>query len=127
MISREHPLPLTRQCRLLNLSRSSIYYTPVPVSNRDRDIMRLMDEIHLEYPFMGGRSIKNELWNKGYKVGRSHIRTLMRKMGIEAIYKKPRLSEPHPDHTIYPYLLKGLSITEANTAWAADIIPFLIH
>jgi putative transposase len=80
-----------------------------------------MDEIHLEYPFMGSRGIKNELWNKGYKVGRSHIRTLMRKMGIEAIYKKPRLSEPHPDHTIYPYLLRGLSITEANTVWAADI------
>ena len=114
-------MPLTRQCRLLNLSRSSIYYSPVPVSNRDRDLMRLMDEIHLEYPFMGSRGIKNELWNKSYKVGRSHIRTLMRKMGIEAIYKKPRLSEPHPDHTIYPYLLRGLSITEANTVWAADI------
>ena len=121
MISREHPLPLTRQCRLLNLSRSGIYYSPVPVSNRDRNLMRLMDEIHLEYPFMGSRGIKNELWNKSYKVGRSHIRTLMRKMGIEAIYKKPRLSEPHPDHTIYPYLLRGLSITEANTVWAADI------
>jgi len=118
MISREHPLPLTRQCRLLNLSRSGIYYSPVPV---DRNLMHLMDEIHLEYPFMGSRGIKNELWNKSYKVGRSHIRTLMRKMGIEAIYKKPRLSEPHPDHTIYPYLLRGLSITEANTVWAADI------
>jgi len=121
MISREHPLPLTRQCRLLNLSRSGIYYNPVPVSNRDRNLMCLMDEIHLEYPFMGSRGIKNELWNKSYKVGRSHIRTLMRKMGIEAIYKKPRLSEQHPDHTIYPYLLRGLSITEANTVWAADI------
>jgi len=83
--------------------------------------MRLMDEIHLEYPYMGSRGIKNELWNKGHKVGRSHIRTLMRKMGIEAIYKKPRLSEPHPGHTIYPYLLRGLSIREADTAWAADI------
>jgi putative transposase len=121
MISREHPLPLTRQCRLLKLSRSGIYYNPVPVSDRDRDLMRLMDEIHLEYPFMGSRGIRNELWNKGHKVGRSHIRTLMRKMGIEAIYKKPRLSEPHPGHTIYPYLLRGLSITEANTAWASDI------
>lgn len=121
MIGREHPLPLTRQCRLLNLSRSGIYYNPVPVSDRDRDLMRLMDEIHLEYPFMGSRSIRNELWNKGHKVGRSHIRNLMRKMGIEVIYKKPRLSEPYPGHTIYPYLLRGLSITEANTAWAADI------
>ena len=70
---------------------------------------------------MGSRGIKNELWNKGHKVGRTHVRTLMRKMGIEAIYKKPRLSEPHPDHTIYPYLLRGLSITEANTVWATDI------
>ena len=114
-------MPLTRQCRLLNLSRSGIYYAPVSVSDRDRDLMRLMDEIHLEYPFMGSRGIKNELWSKGYKVGRCHIRTLMRKMGIEAIYKKPRLSEPHPGHTIYPYLLRGLSITEANAVWAADI------
>jgi putative transposase len=121
MITREHPLPLTRQCRLLNLSRSGIYYAPVPVSDRDRDLMRLMDEIHLEYPFMGSRGIKNEPWDKGYKAGRSHIRTLMRKMGIEAIYKKPRLSEPHPDHMIYPYLLRGLSITEANTVWTSDI------
>jgi putative transposase len=68
MTSREHLLPLTRQCRLLNLSRSGIYYNPVPVSDRDRDLMRLMDEIHLEYPFMGSRGIKNELWNKGHKV-----------------------------------------------------------
>ena len=102
MINREHPLPLTRQGRILNISRSGIYYALVTVSDKDRDLMRLMDEIHLEYPFMGSRGIKNELWNKGHKVGRTHIRTLMRKMGIEAIYKKPRLSEPHPDHTIYP-------------------------
>jgi putative transposase len=121
MISREHPLPLTRQCRLLNLSRSGIYYTPVPVSDKDRALMRLMDEIHLEYPSLGSRGSRDELWNKGYKVGRSHVRTLMRKIGIEAIYQKPHLSEPHPDHTIYPYLLRGLSITEANTVWAADI------
>ena len=121
MITREHPLSLTRQCRLLNLSRSGIYYTPVPVSDKDRVLMRLMDEMHLKYPFQGSRGIKNELWNKGYKVGRSHIRTLMKKMGIEAIYKKPRLSAPHPDHKIYPYLLRGLSITEANAVWTSDI------
>ena len=114
-------MPLTRQCRLLNLSRSGIYYNPVPVSDQDRDLMRLMDEIHLEYPYMGSRGIKNELWNKGHQIGRRHIRTLMGKMGIEAIYQKPRLSEPHPGHTVYPYLLRGLSITEANTAWASDI------
>jgi putative transposase len=121
MINREHPLPITKQCRLLNLCRSGIYYAPVPVSEKDRDLMRLIDKIHLEYPFLGSRGIRNELLDKGYKVGRSHIRTLMRKMGIEAIYKKPRLSEPHPGHTIYPYLLRGLSITEGNAVWATDI------
>ena len=114
-------MPVTRQCRLLNLCRSGIYYAPVSVSDKQRDIMRLIDEIHLEFPFLGSRGIRNELLNRGYKVGRSHIRTLMRKMGIEAIYKKPRLSEPHPGHTIYPYLLRGLSITEGNAVWATDI------
>jgi len=112
---------LTQQCRILDLSRSGIYYTPVPVSDEDRELMRLIDEIHLEYPYAGTRGIRNELWNKGHKIGRSHVRTLMHKMGIEALYQKPRLSKPHPGHTIYPYLLKGLSITEANHVWAADI------
>ena len=121
MINREHQLPITKQCRLLNLCRSGIYYAPAPVSDNNRDLMHLIDKIHLEYPFLGSRGIRNELLNKGYKVGRSHIRTLMRKMGIEAIYKKPRLSEPHPGHTIYPYLLRGLSIKEGNAVWATDI------
>jgi putative transposase len=121
MINREHRLPITKQCRLLNLCRSGIYYTAVPESDKSRELMRLIDKIHLEYPFLGSRGIRNELLNKGYKVGRSHIRTLMRKMGIEAVYKKPRLSEPHPGHTIYPYLLRGLSVTEGNAVWATDI------
>lgn len=121
MINREHQLPITKQCRLLNLCRSGIYYTAVPVSDKQRDLMRLIDKIHLEYPFLGSRGIRNELLDKGCKVGRSHIRTLMRKMGIEAIYKKTRLSEPHPGHTIYPYLLRGLSITEGNAVWSTDI------
>jgi putative transposase len=121
MITREHPLPLTKQCRLLNLSRSGIYYMPAPVSDKDRELMRLIDEIHLEEPYLGTRGIRNELWDKGYTVGRSHVRTLMRKMGIEALYQKPRLSEPHPGHTSYPYLLRGLTIAEANHVWAADI------
>ena len=86
-------MPLTRQCRLLNLSRSGIYYSPVPVSDRDRDFMRLMGEIHLEYPFVGTRGIRNELWNRGYKAVTSHIRIRMRKMGIEAIsrYGTPQI------------------------------------
>ena len=105
MINKEHPLPLTRQCQLLNLSRSGIYYSPAPISDRDRMLMRLMDELHLKYPFQGSRGIRNELSSMCYKVGRGHVRTLMQKMGMEAIYKKPRLSAPHPDHKIYPYLL----------------------
>jgi putative transposase len=121
MIVKEHSLSITRQCRILNLSRSGIYYLPHPVSDKDRDLMQLIDEIHINYPFMGVRSIRNELKDKGHKVGRSHIRTLMRKMGIEALYQKPRLSKPHPGHTIYPYLLRGLTIAESNHVWCADI------
>jgi putative transposase len=83
--------------------------------------MKLIDEIHLKYPFMGSRSIRDELQDRGYEIGRDHVRTLMKKMGIEAIYRKPRLSKPHPGHKIYPYLLRGLEITRANQVWAADI------
>jgi putative transposase len=121
MIVKEHSLPITHQCRILNLSRSGIYYLPVAVSDKDRDLMRLIDEIHINYPFMGVRSIRNELKDKSHKVGRSHIRTLMRKMGIVALYQKPRLSKPHPGHTIYPYLLRGLTIAGSNHVWCADI------
>jgi putative transposase len=117
MINREHPLPITKQCQLLKLCRSGIYYASVPVSDKNRDLMRLIDKIHLEFPFLGSRGIRNELLNKGCTV----VRGLMRKMGIEAIYKKPRLSEPHPGHTIYPYLLRGLSITGGNAVWSTDI------
>jgi len=121
MITREHPLPLSKQCRILNLSRSGIYYLPVALSDKDRELMRLIDEIHLECPYARSRGVRNELWNKGRKVGRSHVRTLMRKMGIEALYRKPRLTKTHPEHTIYPYLLRGVTITEANAVWCSDI------
>ncbi len=121
MIDMEHKLPITKQCKILELSRSSIYYEPTPVSDKDRELMRLIDEIHLEEPYLGSRRIKSILKRKGYKVGRIHVRTLMRKMGIEALYKKPRLSKPHPGHKIYPYLLRGLDITEANSVWCSDI------
>ena len=114
-------MPITHQCRILNLSRSGIYYLPHPVSDKDRELMGLIDRIHTIYPFMGTRSIRNELKDKGYDVGRSHVRTLMRKMGIEALYQKPHLSKPHPGHMVYPYLLRGLAITEANHVWCADI------
>jgi len=121
MITREHPLPLITQCKILNLSRSGIYYSPMLMSDKDRELMRLIDEIHLNYPYLGTRGIRNELRNKGRKVGRSHVRTLMKKMGVEALYRKPRLTKTHPEHTIYPYLLRGLSITEANAVWCSDI------
>ena len=121
MIDREDLLPVTTQCRILDISRSGVYYVPVPVPDEDRELMRLIDEIHLEMPYLGSRSIKNELRNRGHKTGRIHVRTLMRKMGIEAIYKKPRLSKPHPGHRVYPYLLNGLDITHANHVWCSDI------
>ena len=121
MIDREHPLSLTRQSAILELSRSSLYYEEVPFSDRDLELMRLIDEIHMKYPYMGSRSIRDQLEDRGHQVGRQHVSTLMKKMGIAAMYRKPRLSKPHPDHKIYPYLLRGLEITKANHVWAADI------
>jgi putative transposase len=121
MIDKEHTLSIIKQCKVLELSRSSIYYHPVPVSDKDREFMRLIDETHLEAPSLGSRGMKGQLRMRGHRVGRIHVRTLMRKMGIEAIYKKPCLSKPHPAHKVYPYLLRGLGITEANSVWAADI------
>ena len=121
MIDKEHPLSITKQCHILQLSRSSVYYEPVPVSDEDRELMRMIDEIHLDEPYLGSRGMKSALRMKGHRVGRIHVRTLMRTMGIEAIHKKPRLSQPHPSHTIYPYLLRRLDITEANQVWCSDI------
>jgi putative transposase len=121
MINKEHQLSITKQCHILELSRSGIYYMPHPVTDNDRELMCLIDKIHLEEPYLGSRGMKSALRMRGYMVGRIHVRTLMRKMGIEAIYKKPRLSKPHPGHTIYPYLLRGLDITSANTVWCSDI------
>lgn len=121
MIDRDHPLPLTRQSEILELSRSSLYYEAVSISALDLELMRLIDELHLKHPYMGSRGIRDQLQDMGHKVGREHVGTLMKKMGIAALYRKPRLSKPHPDHKVYPYLLKGLEITRANHVWAADI------
>lgn len=121
MIDKECALPLTRQSRILELSRSSLYYQAVPVSDRDLELMRLIDEIHLKHPYMGSRSIRDQLQDLGHMVGRQHVNTLMKKMGIAAMYRKPRLSKPHPDHKVYPYLLSNLEISRANHVWAADI------
>lgn len=121
MIDREHKLSLTKQSEILELSRSSLYYKAVPISTRDLELMRLIDELHLKHPFMGSRSMRDQLQDKGYQVGREHVSTLMRRMGIAALYKKPNLSKPHPEHKVYPYLLRGLEITRANHVWASDI------
>ena len=121
MIDRDHKLPLTRQSQILALSRSSLYYRAVPVNVRDLQIMKLMDEIHLKHPYWGSRNIRDELRDQGYKIGRGHVSTLMKKMGVAAIYQKPRLSMPHPGHKIYPYLLREMEITRGNQVWAADI------
>ena len=121
MIDREHDLPLATQAKVLNISRRSIYYVPEAVSSADLALMRQMDELHLECPFAGSRMLRDLLAADGSKVGRRHITTLMRKMGIEAAYRKPNTSKPAPGHKIYPYLLRGLAIDRPNQVWATDI------
>jgi putative transposase len=121
MIDKTHPLPLVRQARLLDLSRSSLYYQPVPASEVDLMLMAAIDLVHLELPFYGARRLKDELREKGFVVGRDHISTLMRTMDMVAIYPKRRLSDPHPGHRIYPYLLRGKNITRAGQVWCADV------
>ena len=121
MIDREHALPVTRQAQLLELSRSSVYYQPVAVSDTDLALMRRIDELHLEHPFAGSRMLKKLLCAEGFEVGRTHVRTLMRRMGVEAIYRRPRTTQPHPGHRVYPYLLRDKIIDRANQVWALDI------
>jgi putative transposase len=121
LIDKKEKLPVTRQCKLLELNRSSVYYKLAPLSEKDMELMRQIDEIHLKCPFYGSRKIRDELWSKGYDLGRDKVRRLMRRMGVEALYIKPRLSVAHPEHVKYPYLLRGLEITRANHVWATDI------
>ena len=121
MIDREHPLPIKRQAELLNISRGTVYYHPEPISEADLALMRRIDELHLEHPFAGSRMLRDLLRREGVEVGRRHVATLMRKMGIEAIYRKPNTSRKHPAHPVYPYLLRGLAIERANQVWAMDI------
>jgi putative transposase len=117
----ESSLSVTRQCRLLNIRRSSFYYRPKPVKAEDLELMRLMDEQYLRTPTWGSRSMRNHLRRLGYKINRKRVQRLMHLIGLKAIYPKPRMSWPHPDHKIYPYLLRDLSIDGANQVWAADI------
>ena len=121
MIDREHALPVARQASLLGISRGSLYYLPRPVSAADLAVMRRMDELHLEFPFAGSRMLRDLLNKEGIKVGRCHVATLMKRMGIEAIYRKPNTSKPAPGHKIYPYLLRGMRIERPNQVWAMDI------
>jgi putative transposase len=121
MIDPEHDLSIKQQAAALGISRSSVYYMPRPVSDGDLMLMRRIDELHLEYPFAGSRMLRDMLSQQGLEVGRRHVRTLMRKMSIEAIYSRPNTSKPAPGHRIYPYLLRGLAITRPNEVWAMDI------
>ena len=121
MISREHELPIKRQAELLGISRGAVYYRPEPVSPSDLALMRRLDELHLERPFAGARMLRDMLRREGHRIGRKHVGTLMRKMGIEALYRRPNTSRKHPEHPVYPYLLRGLAIERANQVWAMDI------
>ena len=121
MIARSHALPLTRQAQELGISRGSVYYLPKPVSAADLAIMRQIDELHLEFPFAGSRMLRDLLRQEGIKIGRLHVATLMKKMAIEAIYRRPNTSKPAPGHKIYPYLLRGLAIVRPGQVWATDI------
>lgn len=121
MIDPEHDLSISRQAEVLEISRSTVYYEPRPVSSSDLWLMRQIDELHLNYPFAGSRMLRDLLSHQGLEAGRRHIRTLMRKMAIEAIYRRPNTSKPAPGHRIYPYLLRGLAVTRPNQVWAMDI------
>ena len=120
MIDRDHDLPITRQAQLLNISRGTVYYLPQPVSAADLVLMRRIDELHLEHPFMGARMLRRQLARQGMHAGRRHIRTLMLRMGIEALAPQPGTSQRAPGHKVYPYLLRKLAIDRANQVWALD-------
>jgi putative transposase len=120
MIDRHHDLSITRQAELLGMSRGMVYYLPRPVSTADLALMRAIDELHLEHPFMGARMLRRQLARKGVYAGRRHIATLMRRMGIEALAPQPGTSKAQPGHKIYPYLLRKLAIVRANQVWALD-------
>jgi putative transposase len=121
MIERNHALSIARQAKALNISRGAVYYKPRPASTEDLKIMRRLDELHLEHPFMGARMLRDMLDREGVSIGRRHVATLVKRMGIEAIYRRPNTSKPAPGHKIYPYLLRKLKIEKPNHVWAMDI------
>jgi putative transposase len=121
MIDREHDLPLTRQASILKLSRSGLYYRPRPVPPADLAVMRRIDELHLDYPFAGSRMLRDLLRGEGAATGRERVATMMKRMGITALYRRPNTSKPAPGHKIYPYLLRSVAVERPNQAWAMDI------
>src|SRR4029079_2368149 len=121
MIDRAHDLPITKQAHVLRISRGSVYYLPRPVPEADLAIMRCLDGLHWEFPFAGSRMWRGLLPADGCKIGRRHVKTLMKRMGIEALYRRPRPTKPESGHKIYPYLLRGMEITRPNHVWAMDI------
>jgi putative transposase len=127
MIDRQHPVPVTRQCQLLALPRSSVYYRPVPVAADTLALMRQLDALHLAHPFAGSRMLRDLLRLRGIRVGRKHVATLMRRMGITALYRHPRTTQPHPGHQVFPYLLRDLAVTRPNQVWAMDLTYLPMH
>ena len=121
MIDREHDLPISRQAEALGVSRGAVYYKPRPTSTEDLRIMRRLDELHLDYPFAGSRMLRDFLNREGVSLGRRHVTSLMKRIGIAAIYRRPNTSKPAPGHKIYPYLLRGVKIERADQVWAMDI------
>ena len=121
MIDRGHDLPISKQAEVLRISRGSVYYLPRPVPEAGLAIMRRLDRLHLEFPFAGSRMLRGLLVAEGCKIGRRHVKTLMQRMGIEALYRRPRTTKPEPGHKIYPYLLRDMAVTRPNQVWAMDI------
>jgi putative transposase len=121
MIDRQHDLSITKQAEALGIGRSSVYYVPRPVPAAELAVMRRMDELHLEFPFAGSRMLRDLLNQDGIKIGRRRVTTLMKRMGIEATYRKPNTSKPAPGHKIYPYLLRAMVVDTPDKVWAMDI------
>ena len=118
MIDRAHELPIARQAKALNISRGSVYYLPRPAPASDLALMRRMDELHLEFTFAGSRMLRDLLNAEGTKVGRRHVATLMKRMDITALNRRPNTSKPAPGHKVYPYLLRNLAVARPNQVWA---------
>jgi len=121
MIDRDHALCVRKQAALVGIARSTVYYLPRPASAEDLALMKQIDALHTEFPFAGARMLRRLLAANGSKIGRRHVRTLMQRMGIEALYRRPRTTKPEPGHKVFPYLLRGLEITRPNQVWAMDI------